>query len=55
VSLWVRSMAPAALLHATPIDAMRCIVPAHEADETEGAANSAASRSPYLRLVAAGS
>ena len=55
VSLWVRSMAPAALLHATPVDAMRCTALAHEADETEGAAFSGASRSTYLRLVTAAS
>lgn len=55
VSLWVRSMEPAALLHATPVSVMRCTAPAHEAEETEGAAISAASSSPYLRLVAAAS
>jgi len=53
VSLWVRSMEPAALLHATPVTAVRWTRPAHEADEEEGAAINAASRATYLRLVAA--
>ena len=55
VPLWVRSMEPAALLHATPVSAIRCTRPADDADEPEDAAPSAASRLPYLRLVAAGS
>jgi len=53
VSLWVRSMAPAALLHATPVTAIGWTRSAHEADAEEGAAINAASRSTYLRLVAA--
>ena len=55
VPLWVRSMEPAALLHATPVTAIRYTRLVHEATEEEGAAVSAASRLPYLRLVAAGS
>ena len=55
VSLWARSMEAAALLHATPVSATRCTRPPHEADEAEDVAISAASRLPYLRLVAAGS
>jgi hypothetical protein len=54
VSLWVRTMEPAALLHATPVSAIRCTRPANDADEAEDAAIGAASRLPYLRLVAAG-
>lgn len=53
VPLWVRSMEPAALLHATPVTAIGWTRPAHEADAEEGAAINAASRSTYLRLVAA--
>jgi hypothetical protein len=54
VSLWVRSLEPAALLHATPVVASACGRRALEAEE-EGEALAAPTPSPHLRLVAAAS
>lgn len=55
VSLWVRSMDLAALLHATPVMAGTYARLACEADEEAGTAPIRASPSPRLRVVAAGS
>ncbi len=54
VSLWVRSMDPAALLNATPAVAGCFRRLAHEAEE-EGAALAMPAPLPHLRLVAAAS
>jgi len=54
VALWVRSLDPAALLHATPVTAGCDWRLAHEAAEVEGTPPIRRSPSPRLRLVAAG-
>ena len=55
VSLWVRTPDPAALLHATPVTAMRPDWTAHEFDGCEAAASHTMVRAPHLRLVETGS
>lgn len=55
VPLWVRTMEPAALLHAATVaEALSCW-PVHEVDGTEGTAPHAMSPGPRLRLVTTGS
>jgi hypothetical protein len=54
LALWVRSMDPAALLHATPVIPGRHRRPAQETDEEQRRAPIPLSPSPRPRLIAAG-
>ncbi len=55
VSLWVRSMDPAALLNVAPVSARGLRMPAHVADEEGSAAAALPSPSRRLRLISAAS